>query len=147
MQQKLSWLPKAQKLSMKMNMNTKTAIKSKDEICAEPEAINIAQVCAEAASDKKASHISILDVARLTTFTDVIVVCSAPSERQVQAIIRNVEDALLQQGVKPLGIEGLETSSWVLMDLGNVIFHCFTDSAREYYDLEGFWIDAKKIDF
>ena len=48
--------------------------------------------------------------------------------------------------IKPLSVEGLETSSWVLMDLGDVVFHCFSDSAREYYDLEGFWIDAKHID-
>lgn len=130
-----------------MIMTTNTAVKSKEEIFAEPEAIKIAQICAEAASDKKASNISILDVARLTSFTDVIVVCSAPSERQVQAIVRNVEDALIKRNVRPLGVEGLETSSWVLMDYGDVIFHCFTDSAREYYDLEGFWIDAKRIEF
>lgn len=126
-------------------MTTKTAINYEIE-SADPEAVKIAQICAEAASDKKATDVSILDVARLTSFTDIIVVCSAPSERQVQAIVRNVEEALLKFHIKPLSVEGLETSSWVLMDLGDVVFHCFSDSAREYYDLEGFWIDAKHID-
>lgn len=128
-------------------MTMKTANNNYPEISAGPEAIKIAQICARAASDKKASDIAILDVARLTSFADVIVICSAPSERQVQAIVRNVEEALQNQQVKPIGVEGLETSAWVLMDLGDVIFHCFTDSARDYYDLEGFWIDAKHIDF
>lgn len=128
-------------------MTTKTANNNNEEIKANLEAIKIAKVCAEAASDKKANDVLILDVAKLTSFTDIIVICSAPSERQVQAIVRNVEDALLKYKVKPLGVEGLQTSSWVLMDLDDVVFHCFTDSAREYYDLEGFWIDAKKIDF
>src|ERR671939_245352 len=101
-------------------MTTKNAENKDIENLADPEAIEVAKICAEAASDKKASHIIILDVARLTSFTDIIVVCSAPSERQVQAIVRNVEEALLEQRKKPQSVEGLETSSWVLMDLGNV---------------------------
>ncbi|MCA9508671.1 MAG: ribosome silencing factor [Myxococcales bacterium] len=105
-----------------------------------------ARKCALAADDKKASDIRIIDVSKLTSFADYFVICSAPSERQVQAIIGNVEDTMRKDGFKPLGVEGLETSSWVLIDFGDVIFHCFTDAAREYYDLEGFWIDAPKID-
>ncbi len=110
-----------------------------------PESIRIAKLCARAADDKKAVDIVILDIAELTSFADCFVICSAPSDRQVQAIVRNVEDELNKQGIKPLGVEGLATSSWVLLDFGDVIFHCFTDSAREYYDLEGCWIDAKRI--
>lgn len=105
----------------------------------------IAQKCAAAADDKKASDILILDVAKLTSFTDYFVICSAPSERQVQAIVSNVEDVMREHGIRPLGIEGMETCSWVLLDFGDVIVHCFTDAAREYYDLEGFWIDAPKV--
>jgi|HubBroStandDraft_6_1064221.scaffolds.fasta_scaffold1470952_2 ribosome-associated protein len=108
---------------------------------------DIAKLCAKAADDKKAHDIVILDLAELTSFTDFFVICSAPSERQVQAIVRNVQDSLRDHHIKISGVEGLETSSWVLIDAGEVIFHCFTDSAREYYDLEGFWIDAHKIDF
>lgn len=109
--------------------------------------IEVARVCANAAADKKASNITILDIRKLTSFADIFVICSAPSERQVQAIVRNVEDELRNIKIRPASVEGLETSSWVLLDLSDVIFHCFTDSAREYYDLEGFWMDAERIEF
>ena len=111
------------------------------------DSLTTAKICAAAADDKKAGDILILDIAKLTSFADFFVICSAPSDRQVQAIVRNVEDELRKIGVKPMSIEGLETSSWVLLDMGDVIFHCFTDSARAYYDLEGCWIDAERINF
>ncbi len=107
----------------------------------------LARLCAQAASDKKANNILILDISKLTSFTDYFVVCSAPSERQVQAIVRNVQDEMRAQNLKPLSIEGLETASWILLDCGNVVFHCFTDVAREYYKLESFWTKAELIDF
>lgn len=110
--------------------------------------LEVAKICAAAASDKKAEKIVIINVGPLTTIADYFVVCSAPSERQVQAIVRNVEDTLRDEhSIRPLSIEGLDTSNWVLADLGDVVFHCFTESAREYYDLEGFWIDADTINF
>lgn len=128
-------------------MTTKTAKKIVENAVIKPDAEAIAKICAHAASDKKANDIIILDIGSLTSFADFFVICSAPSERQVQAIIRNVHDELRKVDVRPMSSEGLQTSSWVLVDLGDVVFHCFTDSAREYYDLEGFWIDAKRVDF
>lgn len=107
-----------------------------------PSTLDVAKICAAAASDKKAEKIVIINVGPLTTIADYFVVCSASSDRQVQAIVRNVEDSLREHGIRPLNIEGLDTSNWVLVDLGDVIFHCFTGSARDYYDLDGFWIDA-----
>lgn len=111
-----------------------------------PAALEIARLCKEASLDKKASNVVILDVSDITSFTDYFVITSAPSERQVQAIVHNVQEVLSSHKVKHLGLEGAEQGNWVLLDLGDVIFHCFTDDAREYYDLEGFWIDAKVID-
>jgi ribosome-associated protein len=111
------------------------------------DAKELAKRCALLAADKKANNIVILELGTLTTIADYFVICSAPSDRQVQAIVRNVDDNLRQHQIRPMGIEGLETSSWVLLDYGDVVFHCFTDSAREYYDLEGFWIDAKRYLF
>lgn len=110
-------------------------------------ALLAAQLCVSAAEEKKAGKIITLDVSKLTSYADFFVICSAPSERQVQAIVRNVSDTLRGHSIKPIGSEGMENSNWILLDFGSVIFHCFTDSAREYYDLEGFWIDAKKINF
>lgn len=109
--------------------------------------IEMAKKCAHAADEKKASDILILDVSKLTSYADYFVICSAESERQVQAIVNNVQDEMLKLEHKPYSVEGLESSSWILVDFGNIIFHCFTQSAREYYDLEGLWIDSKKIDF
>jgi len=110
-------------------------------------ALNLARICAKAASDKKATDIQILDVSKLTSFADYFVICSAPSERQVQAIVRNAQDEARMVNIKANSVEGLESSSWVLLDFGDVIFHCFTDSAREYYKLESFWTEAARIDF
>lgn len=126
-------------------MATRTA--SKQLIEKALSTLDIAKLCASAADDKKAGDIIILEVAKLTSFADYFVICSAPSDRQVQAITNNVQDVLREHGMRALGIEGMETSSWVLADFGDVIFHCFTDAAREYYDLEGFWIDAPRISF
>jgi ribosome-associated protein len=104
----------------------------------------LALICAKAADDKKASDIIILDIAPLSSFSDFFVICSAPSERQVHAIVKSVQDAARDEGFRAASVEGLESASWVLIDFGDMIFHCFTDAAREYYDLEGFWIDAEK---
>jgi|SRR5579871_1114498 len=128
-------------------MLIKPTKKTVEVLEAKLDSLAVAKLCAQASDDKKASNIVILDIAKLTSFSDYFVICSAPSDRQVQAIIRNVEDELRSHGIRPLGIEGMNTSSWVLLDLGSVIFHCFSDSAREYYDLEGFWIDADRIEF
>lgn len=128
----------------KIDMAINTA-KKKNEQALDEATQQIATLIAKAADDKKAVDVVILDVHNLTSVADYFVVASAPSDRQVQAIIRNVEDALREHGVRATSIEGLKTSSWVLLDFGDVIFHCFTESAREYYDLEGFWIDAPRI--
>lgn len=141
---KLIQLSQAEEVTiMQMSIALKTAAKADEQSKASP--LLIAETCARAADDKKAHNISILEVGPLTSFADYFVICSAPSERQVLAIVKNVEDELSKIGVKVTGVEGMETASWVLVDLGDVIFHCFTDSAREYYDLEGFWIDAARI--
>lgn len=125
-------------------MAPKTAKKPADKVTEKN--LALAKMCKVAAEDKKASDIVIIEVGSLTSYADYFVICSAPSERQVQAIVRNVETTLRNEGVRPLGIEGLDSSTWVLIDMGDVIFHCFTDSAREYYDLEGFWIDAPRVE-
>jgi ribosome-associated protein len=127
---------------MATNTASKKRVKTDNE-----ETQQIAALIAKAADDKKAVDVVILDVHALSSVADFFVIASAPSDRQVQAIIRNVEDSLREQGVRAAHVEGLKTSSWVLLDFGDVVFHCFTDSAREYYDLEGFWIDAPRVNW
>lgn len=109
------------------------------------DALNAAKLCAKASEDKKADDILILDVSKLTSFADYFVICSALSDRQVRAIVKSVEEELKEHGLSSFAVEGLKESSWVLIDFGMVVFHCFTKSARAYYDLEGFWEKAPVI--
>jgi ribosome-associated protein len=105
----------------------------------------LAQAAAHLAGEKKASDVRILDVEGVCGYADFFVVCSAPSERQSGAIARNVDDSLKKGGAKPLSTEGLRQGNWALIDYGDVVVHIFLDSARDYYDLEGFWTDGKSL--
>lgn len=95
--------------------------------------------------EKKAQDVVILDVSQLSSFTDFFLICSGQSHRQVQALSRHVEDALRREGLKPLGIEGLEEGNWVLLDFNDVIIHIYYQPWREFYDLEGLWSDAARL--
>lgn len=108
--------------------------------------MQIAQRCAFLANEKKAENINVLDVSKLTSFADSFVICSAGSERQAQAIARQVMDTMKQEGSSVMGVEGLNEGHWILVDLGDVVFHVFTEEAREYYDLDGFWADAPVVE-
>ncbi len=100
---------------------------------------------AEAALGKKAEGLVILDVRGLTSIADAFLICSGRSNRQVSAIADHIERFLKKRGVRPLGVEGKSEGHWVLMDYGNVIIHVFYSETRTFYDLEGLWIDARKI--
>lgn len=106
----------------------------------------LAQVLAALALSKKADDVVILRVTELTSYADYFVLASAPSERQVQAIARHVAEEMKKVGKGPFGSEGLEQGHWVLVDYGAVVLHVFLGSARQYYDLEGFWSDAPRVD-
>ncbi|NLJ84562.1 MAG: ribosome silencing factor [Halanaerobiaceae bacterium] len=105
----------------------------------------MAILAAEAADDKKATDIVILDVRSLTTIADYFVLCNGNSELQVKAIVDSVEDKLAEKGLYPQNIAGKEGSRWVLMDYADVIVHVFHKEDREYYELDRLWGDAEKI--
>ena len=94
---------------------------------------------------KKAGQIVILDVKNITTFADTFIICSARSNRQATAIAEFVSTYLKKQGKKVLNIEGKKEGHWVLMDYGDVIIHIFFEPLRSFYDLEGLWVDARRI--
>lgn len=98
-----------------------------------------------AAIEKKAVGIEILDVAGKVDYADFLVIMTGRSDRQVQALAQGIEDALKKKGTRPLAIEGLPHASWVLMDFGDVVVHVFQDDARSLYDIEGLWMDARRI--
>src|SRR4051794_6237436 len=109
------------------------------------EARETALVAAQAAADKLATDVSIVDVSDRLAITDAFVLASAPSERQVQAIVDEVEDRLRQQGIKPVRREGVAESRWVLLDFVDVVVHVQHAEERAYYALERLWKDCPPI--
>ena len=99
----------------------------------------------EIASDKKGNDIVMLRTAELTTMADYFVICSGRSDRQVKALSGAILDELRKEGHRPLGVEGLDSSRWVLMDFGAVIVHVFAPEEREYYGLERLWSKATPV--
>ena len=103
---------------------------------------------AEAALDKKALNVEIIDVRGKVDYADYVVVMSGRSDRQVGAIAKGVQTDLKQRyGIQCLGVEGLPQGNWALMDFGDVIVHVFHRDTRGYYDLEALWIDAARVGF
>lgn len=100
---------------------------------------------ARAASDKKADDPVILRLEGRTSYCDYFFICSAASNRQVQAIADHLEREAREQGVRALSSEGQESGKWVLLDFGSVVAHIFLAPVREFYDLEGLWIDARRV--
>jgi len=99
----------------------------------------------KAALGRKAFDLVILDVRDLTSIADAFIICSGRSNRQVAAIAEFIQVELKKHGIKPLSVEGKKEGHWVLLDYGHVIIHVFYEPIRSFYDLEGLWIDAKKI--
>jgi ribosome-associated protein len=87
----------------------------------------------------------ILDVRGVSSLWDYFIICSGGSKRHVQALAQHLQEALGQAGVKPMGAEGLEDGQWVLLDYVDVVFHLFIRPMREFYDLEGLWVEATRL--
>jgi ribosome-associated protein len=99
----------------------------------------------EAASDKQADDIVMLDMREVCTFADYFVVCSGESQRQVKAIADAIDEALSGEGAQCHRSEGGIESGWLLMDYGDVIIHIFDSTQREYYKLEKLWGKATPL--
>lgn len=96
-------------------------------------------------SERKAVDPVLLKVGRLTALTDYFLVASGRSTRQVQAIQRHLEKRMRAEGFKVSGIEGEKEGHWVLMDYNDVVIQLFYHPYREFYDLEGLWMDAPRV--
>jgi len=96
----------------------------------------------EAASDRQASDIVLLDTRGVCSFADYFVICSGETERQIKAIYEEVEHSLKKEGVSPHHREGTLDSGWLLLDFGDVIVHIFAPFEREYYRLAELWSEA-----
>jgi ribosome-associated protein len=109
-------------------------------------AVELAQLAAQAAADKLANDIVLLDVSEQLVITDIFLLASAPNDRQVKAIVDGIEEALLAKGAKPVRREGTREGRWVLLDYVDVVVHVQHSEEREYYSLERLWRDCPSLD-
>ncbi|MBN1272129.1 MAG: ribosome silencing factor [Candidatus Aminicenantes bacterium] len=103
------------------------------------------QISIQAAQDKKSEDLTVLDLRRLTSFTDYFIITHGRSSRQNAAITDHIEAELKKENIRPLHIEGRERGEWILMDYGFFIVHIFSSQARDYYSLEKLWRDAARM--
>jgi ribosome-associated protein len=115
-------------------------------VSATQRALDLAKVAALAAEDKLASTITAIDVSEQLALTDVFLIVSAANDRQVGAIVDEVEDKLREAGARPVRREGEREGRWVLIDYGDVVVHVQHDEERDFYDLERLWKDCPEIE-
>lgn len=108
--------------------------------------LDIAQIAANAALNKKARDVVILKMDDVTIITDYFVLCTATNRTQAQAIAGNIEYEMKEKDFKILSREGLREGTWILLDYGSVVIHVFQEDMRQFYDLETLWGDATKIE-
>lgn len=107
-----------------------------------------ARIAARAADDKKGEDIIVLDVADIMGIVDAFVITHASNPRLVRAIVDEVREQMsVLAGVKPRAVEGLDDTTWVLLDYGDLIVHVFLEETRDFYDLERLWSDAPRIEW
>jgi ribosome-associated protein len=107
------------------------------------EAVDLARIIVDLASDKKGENIVLMDMRHVSPITDFFVIVSGGSDRQLKAIVEYIgEETKKQYSVAPWRTEGDSTGGWVLMDYGDVVVHAFLPERRNYYDLEGLWREA-----
>lgn len=113
---------------------------------ASAEAVSMAKVAALAADDKLATDVVVLDVSEQLVITDCFVIASAPNERQVNAIVDNVEDKLREAGYKPVRREGTREGRWALLDYVDIVIHIQHNDERNFYALERLWKDCPTVE-
>lgn len=96
--------------------------------------------------ERKAENVVALDVRKLTSYTDAFIIASGRSNRQVTAIGQHIRTEMKKMDIQAFSVDGLEEGKWVLLDFGDVIIHIFYDETRRFYDLEGLWADARRVE-
>ncbi|HID21377.1 MAG TPA: ribosome silencing factor [Planctomycetaceae bacterium] len=110
---------------------------------------SLKQAClvARIADEYKGRDILVLDLTGITPIVDYFVLATGTSRRQMHAVVEEVDRLLASLGSQRLGVEGYESSTWILQDYGDVVLHVFTPEARKLYDLEHLWADAPRVDW
>lgn len=104
------------------------------------------ELVVKTADDKRAENIAVLDMEGISLVADYFVICHGNSEKQVQAISKELKDIALENDIQIRRMEGFDHARWVLIDLGNVVVHVFHRDDRGYYNLEKLWGDANTVD-
>jgi ribosome-associated protein len=111
----------------------------------ELDSLEIARRAVELASDKQAEDVILLDTRQAASYTDYIVICSAESDRQLDAINREILDTLKKNSILPYKSEGSSDSGWMLVDYLGVVIHIFSRELRDYYNLESVFEKAPRL--
>ncbi len=109
------------------------------------DSLNKTLVAVEAALDKKAYDLRVVQVEHLSSIADYFLIATGRSDVQVQAIARGIEERLTLEGERPLAIEGFNHGHWVALDYDDVVIHVFFEPAREFYRLDRNWSDAQEV--
>ncbi|OQY53290.1 MAG: ribosome silencing factor [Desulfobacteraceae bacterium 4572_89] len=96
--------------------------------------------------ERKAKSITAVDVHKMTSYADMLVIIEAGSSRQVTSLAEHIIKTLKKQKIKVFGMEGIKEGEWALIDYGHIIIHIFDSEAKGFYDLEGLWSDAPRVD-
>lgn len=110
----------------------------------DPDTLDLVNLAADAAEDKKAFDVRALDVSALTSFTDAFLIVSTSSDRHLEAVADAIQ-VKLKRDRKPLHVEASRGAEWVLIDYGEFIVHVFTEERRAYFNLESLWGDAAPV--
>lgn len=130
-----------------MRPSTDTSTLMESPVPASPRAVELALAAAQAASDKLAADVVLLDVSEQLVITDIFVIASAPNERQVSSIVDAVEERLRVEGVKPVRREGEREGRWVLLDFVDIVVHVQHSEERTFYALERLWKDCPVVPY
>ncbi|MFH1857493.1 MAG: ribosome silencing factor [Candidatus Omnitrophota bacterium] len=103
-----------------------------------------ALLIAKASLAKKAQEVVILDMRKVSNFTDFFVIASGTSQRQVQAVVDSIEETLSKKGISRWHVEGYQNAQWIVMDYGDIVAHVFLQEKREFYRLERLWAEAPR---
>ncbi len=104
------------------------------------------KVVIDALESLKAANLRVLDVGKIASFTECMIIASGTSTRQVKALADRVVETCKEAGVRPLGVEGEREAHWILVDLGDIVVHIMDPETRDFYQLEKLWALAEQTE-